>query len=74
MTLINPQTPITLLFKAQIYSTAKAYFCFEISIRWLAYQVPRDALSDNSFLFDLFLAAGSSGRREMGEDKKGTLF
>lgn len=33
-----------------------AYFCFEISIRWLAYQVPRDALSDNSFLFDLFLA------------------
>ncbi|CAE7150573.1 ttll6 [Symbiodinium pilosum] len=33
-----------------------AYFCFEISIRWLAFQEPCDALTDNSFLFDLFLA------------------
>ncbi|CAE7571544.1 unnamed protein product [Symbiodinium natans] len=33
-----------------------AYFCFEITVRWMAYKNPRDALSDNSFIFDLFLA------------------
>eukprot|EP00435_Cladocopium_sp_Y103_P013189 s3234_g3.t1 len=37
-----------------------AYFCVEITIRWFACEVCSNALSDCSFLFDLFLAVTMS--------------
>ncbi|CAJ1357249.1 unnamed protein product, partial [Effrenium voratum] len=37
-----------------------AYFFFEITVRWMAYSVRLTALSDVSFLFDLFLAVSMS--------------
>lgn len=37
-----------------------AYFCVEITIRWFACEVRSRALSDCSFLFDLFLAVTMS--------------
>jgi len=37
-----------------------AYFCMEITIRWLACAVCSQALGDMSFLFDLFLAVTMS--------------